>query len=332
MPPIQRRQLLVAASATLLPASLYTQGAAAQGPAQAWPNKPVRIVVPFAAGGTTDILARALAPELGRVFGQTFVVDNKPGAGGNVAGAEVVRTPPDGANLLITSSSAAVSKLLYKTMAYDPFTDLAPVTMAVSIPNVMVVPAASPDKSIADFIARAKANPGKLNFGSAGIGSSIHLSGELFKHLAKIDITHVPYRGAAPAMNDLIGNRLDVMFDTITVSTPHLRAGTTRALGVTSATPIPTLPDAPPIGTVVPGYVALSWFAFYAAAKTPGAILAKAAHDIEAALRHESVLARLTELGANVVGGSPASLAAAMVAEEKLWEPVIEAAGIKHSQ
>jgi tripartite-type tricarboxylate transporter receptor subunit TctC len=155
---------------------------------------------------------------------------------------------------------------------------------------------------------------------------------ELFCARAGVDVIHIPYRGAAPAMNDLIGNRLDVIFDTITVSTPHLRAGTTRALGVTSATPIPTLPDAPPIGSVVPGYVALSWFAFYAAAKTPDAILAKAAQDFETALRHESVMARLTELGANVVGGAPATLAAAMIAEEKLWAPVIEAAGIKHSQ
>ena len=321
---INRRGLL-ASTAALIAAPSIVRG-------QAWPSGQVRIVVGFPPGGAADIVARLAATRLAEIWKVSVVVDNKPGAGGNVAGAEVVRTPPDGANFLITSSSAAVSKLLYKTMNYDPFTDLAPVTMAVSIPNVMVVPAASPDKSIADFIARAKANPGKLNFGSAGIGSSIHLSGELFKHLAKVDITHVPYRGAAPAMQDLIGGRLDVIFDTITVSTPHLRAGTTRALGVTSATPIPTLPDAPPIGTVVPGYVALSWFAFYAAAKTPDPILAKAAQDIEAALRHESVLAKLTDLGANVVGGAPSTLAAAMVAEEKLWDPVIEAAGIKHSQ
>ncbi len=321
---INRRTLLASSAAMLAGPSIAR--------AQAWPSGQVRIVVGFPPGGAADIVARLVATRLADVWKVPVVVDNKPGAGGNVAGAEVVRTPPDGANLLITSSSAAVSKLLYKTMAYDPFTDLAPVTMAVSIPNVMVVPAASPDKSIADFIARAKANPGKLNFGSAGVGSSIHLSGELFKHLAKIDITHVPYRGAAPAMNDLIGGRLDVIFDTITVSTPHLRAGTTRALGVTSAEPIPTLPGAPPIGAVVPGYVALSWFAFYAAAKTPDTILAKAATDIEASLRHESVKAKLDDLGANVVGGAPATLAAAMVAEEKLWAPVIEAAGIKHSQ
>lgn len=320
----QRRHLLASAAALVTAPSLVR--------AQAWPTGQVRIVVGFPPGGATDIVARLAATRLTDIWNVPVVVDNKPGAGGNVAGAEIVRTPPDGGNFLITSSSAAVSKLLYKTMAYDPFADLAPVTMAVSIPNVMVVPAASPDKSIADFIARAKANPGKLNFGSAGVGSSIHLSGELFKHLARIDITHVPYRGAAPAMNDLIGGRLDVMFDTITVSTPHLRAGTTRALGVTSKDPIPSLPDVPPVGTVVPGYVATAWFAFFAAARTPDAILAKAARDFEAALRHPPVLAKLTELGASVVGGAPPTLAAAMAAEEKLWAPIIEAAGIKHSQ
>lgn len=320
----QRRHLLASAAALVTAPSLVR--------AQAWPTGQVRIVVGFPPGGATDIVARLAATRLTDIWNVPVVVDNKPGAGGNVAGAEIGRTPPDGGNFLITSSSAAVSKLLYKTMAYDPFADLAPVTMAVSIPNVMVVPAASPDKSIADFIARAKANPGKLNFGSAGVGSSIHLSGELFKHLARIDITHVPYRGAAPAMNDLIGGRLDVMFDTITVSTPHLRAGTTRALGVTSKDPIPSLPDVPPVGTVVPGYVATAWFAFFAAARTPDAILAKAARDFEAALRHPPVLAKLTELGASVVGGAPPTLAAAMAAEEKLWAPIIEAAGIKHSQ
>lgn len=321
---IRRRHVLTSAAALLAAPSIVH--------AQAWPGGQVRIVVGFPPGGAADIVARLAATRLPEIWNVPVVVDNKPGAGGNVAGAEIMRTPPDGANFLITSSSAAVSKLLYKTMAYDPFTDLAPVTMAVSIPNVMVVPAASPDKSVADFIARAKANPGKLNFGSAGVGSSIHLSGELFKHLAKIDITHVPYRGAAPAMNDLIGGRLDVMFDTITVSTPHLRAGKTRALGVTSKEPIPSLPNVQPVGSVVPGYAATAWFAFYAAAKTPDAILAKAARDFEAALRHPPVLARLTELGANVVGGAPATLAASMVAEEKLWAPIIEAAGIKHSQ
>ncbi len=319
-----RRALLAGASA-LLAAPAFAQ-------APAWPTRHVTIVVAFPAGGAADIVARLLGERLSQVWGQNVIVENRPGAGGNVAGASVARAEPDGHTFLITSSSAAVNQFLYKTMPYDPFADIAPVSLAVAVPNVMVVPAASPDKSIADFIARAKANPGKVNFASAGVGTSIHLAGELFKQLAKVDMAHVPYRGAAPAMNDLIGGRIDVMFDTLTVSMPQIRAGTVRALGVTSKEALASVPGAPPVGSVVPGYEVLSWFALYAPARTPSAIVTKASADIAEALKQPAIAARLADLGATAVGSTPEKLAETMRAEAALWGPVIRAAGIQPTE
>lgn len=288
----------------------------------------VRIIVAFPPGGAADIVARLLAERLREAWGGPVVVDNRAGAGGNVAGAELTRAEPDGYTLLITSQSIAVNRFLYARMPFDAMTDVAPVSMAIQVPNVMVVPAASPDRSVADFLARARASPGRLNFGSAGVGTSIHLAGELFKHLARVDMTHVPYRGAAPAMQDLLAGRLDVMFDTLTVSAGQIRQGALRALGVTTRTRAPTLPDVPPIADTLPGYDVASWFAFFAPGRTPAGITARRSHDIAAALRDSAVSARLAELGATPVGSTPEALAAAMRAEAALWEPIIRSANI----
>jgi tripartite-type tricarboxylate transporter receptor subunit TctC len=241
----------------------------------------------------------------------------------------VARADADGHHLLITSSAVAVNRFLYAKLPFDPVADLAPVSLVAVIPNLMVVPAGSPVRNVAEFIAMAKARPGALNYGSAGIGSSLHLIGELFKRSAGIDMRHVPYSGAAPAMNDLIAGRLDVMFDTATVSMSQLRGGTIRALGISTRERLPALPDVPPIADTVPDFDVGSWFALYYPAKTPREVVEKVSQDVHAALQHEAARRRLEDLGARIVASTSDALSRHMRAESDRWGVVIQEAGIR---
>jgi len=298
--------------------------------AQAWPNRNIRIVVAFPPGGAADIVTRHLTERLTREWGQAVIVENRGGAGGNLASAEVARTDPDGHTLLITSSAVAVNHLLYARMPLDTYKDLAPVGMGITVPNVMVVPANSLDKSAADLLARAKANPGKLTFGSAGIGSSIHMAGELFKYLAKVDMVHAPYRGAGPAMNDLIGGRLDVMFDTLTVSASQIRGGTIRPLGVSTKDPLPALPGVPTIAqSGLPDYRADNWFGLGAPAGTPQEVVDRLNAEVNKLVREPAFAEKLVSLGFQPTGGSVEEMKATIQRDRAKWKTVIDANNIR---
>ncbi|MDJ1159875.1 tripartite tricarboxylate transporter substrate binding protein [Chelatococcus sp. SYSU_G07232] len=298
--------------------------------AETYPARPVRLVVPFAAGGATDVIARTLADQIGKDWKQQLVVENKPGAGSNIGIEQVARAEPDGHTILIASIGLAVNRYLYKTLGYDPLASFAPVSLICHVPNVMAVPPDSPAKSVQDFIAKARAAPGKLTFASSGIGTSLHLSGELFQRMAGVKLTHVPYRGSAPALNDLMGGRVDVIFDNITSILPQVQGGTVRALAVTSARRVPAAQDLPTIAeSGVPGFDVSSWFALFAPAKTPADIVTKLQGASLAALAAPAVRKRLEDLGALVVGSSQAELTAHLQSEMDKWGKLIAEGGIK---
>jgi tripartite-type tricarboxylate transporter receptor subunit TctC len=306
--------------------------------AQAWPGKPVRIVVPFPAAGTTDIIARALAPELQRAFGQPFIVDNKPGAGGNSGSAEVAKSPPDGYTLLMgTVGTHAINPALYPKMPYDHVKDFAPITLCAGVPNVLVVNPASAEKynihSVPDLIRAAKANPGKLNFASSGNGTSIHLSAELFKSMTGTFMVHLPYRGSGPALIDLLGGSVDLMFDNLPSSLPHIKAGKLKALAVTSAVRSATVPDLPTIaeagGPSLKGFEASSWFGLLAPAGTPADVINRVQQEVAKSLASPAVKERLVSQGAIPSGITPAEFARHIDAETKKWAQVVKASGAK---
>src|SRR3954447_20860669 len=253
--------------------------------AQTWPSRFVRIVVPFPPGGGTDAIARIVSAQLSVQWGQQVVVENKGGGATNIGTEMVARAEPDGYTLLLQSMPLAVNRFLFASLAYDPLAALAPVSLLCDYPNVMAVPMSSPARSVGDFIAYAKANPGKVTFASSGHGTSVHLSGELFKRMTGIDILHVPYRGAGPALNDLLPGRVDVMFNNIGAVLPLIQAGKLRGLGVTTAKRTPAAPDWPPLAELgVPGFDVSSWYAILAPAKTPPDIIAKLHADTVAAI------------------------------------------------
>ncbi len=328
MQPTRRRDLLLWGCALSLPGALRAQGA--------WPTKPVRIVVPFPAGGTTDILARALAPELGRVFGQTFIVDNKPGAGGNLGAAEVARAAPDGHTLLMgTVGTHGINQSLYPKLPYDPVKDFVPITLVAGVPNVLVMNPAKAEalkiNSVPDLIRHAKANPGKLNMASSGNGTSIHLSGELFKTMTGTYLLHFPYRGSGPAVLDLIGGTMDLMFDNLPSSLPHIKAGKLKALAVTSAQRSAALPELPTIAEAanLKGYEASSWFGLLAPAGTPPDIVARLQQETAKALNTAALKERLLSQGAIPSGMPSAEFASMINAETKKWAQVVKASGAK---
>lgn len=304
----------------------------------AWPTKPVRIVVPFTAAGTTDILARALAPELQRVFGQPFVVDNKPGAGGNLGAAEVAKSAPDGYTLLMgTVGTHAINPALYPKMPYDHVKDFAPITLVAGVPNVLVVNPGFAQKngiqSVADLVKVAKAQPGRLNFASSGNGTSIHLSGELFKTLTGTFMVHFPYRGSGPALIDLMGGNTDLMFDNLPSSMAHIKSGKLKALAVTSAQRSAALPDVPTVaeagGSALASYEATSWFGLFAPAGTPTDVVQRLQQETAKALGSPAIKERLLSQGAIPSGNTPAEFAKLIDQETKKWAAVVKASGAK---
>lgn len=300
----------------------------------AWPDKPVRIVVPFAPGGTTDILARAVAPELSKAFSQQFVVDNKAGAGGNV-GAEIVsKSAPDGYTLLMgTVGTHGINKALYHKLPYDPQKDFAPITLVAGVPNVMVVNAekarALDINTVNDFIKYAKAHPGQLNMASSGNGTSIHLAGELFKSMTGIYMTHIPYRGSGPALMDLVGGSMDVMFDNLPSSMQQIKGGKLKALAVTSAQRSSALPDIPTVAEAagLKGYEASSWFGLLAPAGTPSDIVHRIQREVAKALGTPAVREKLLAQGAIPGGNTPEEFTRMIDAEIRKWAKVVKDSG-----
>ncbi len=297
--------------------------------AQAWPAKPLRIIVPFSAGGNTDILARLIGQELTRSLGQPVVVENKPGAAGNIGADYVAKSPPDGYTYVMgTVGTHAINASLYRKMPYDTVKDFAPVTLIASVPNVLVVYPPLPVNSVSDLIAYARANPGKLYFASSGAGTSIHLSGELFKTMTGVDITHVPYKGSAPAVTDLIGGQVQLMFDNLPTSLPYIKAGKLRALAITSATRTPALPELPTmIESGLAGFDIGSWFGVFAPAGTPKEIITRVNADIQKSMQTQEMRDKLLQLGAQPVGLGPEAFAAHVKAEMARWAKVVKESG-----
>jgi tripartite-type tricarboxylate transporter receptor subunit TctC len=326
---IDRRRVTRLFASALAPV-LIGAPAFAQAPSpSAWPSRFVRLVVPFPAGGGTDAVARILANRLSEVWGQQMVIENKGGAGSNIGADAVARSEPDGYTVLIGSLPLAVNRYLYSSLTYDALTDFAPVTLICLYPNLMVVPNSSPAKSVPEFIAHAKANPGKITFASSGTGTSTHLSGELFKRMTGIEMTHVPYRGVAPALNDVIPGRVDVMFNTMAGVLQQARSGQLRGLAVTTAKRFPTAPEFPTVAESVPGFDVSSWYAFLVPVKTPAEIVKKLHADTVAILREPAIKSKLEQVGVMAIGSTPEELAVQLKSETEMWGPVIKAAGIK---
>ena len=325
--PIRRRSLVAFAAAALAARSLRAQGA--------WPSRTVRVVVPFAPGGTTDILARALAPELAKAFGQGFIVDNRAGAGGNLGADLVAKSPPDGYTLVMgTVGTQAINPSLYPKMPYDAAKDFAPVTLVAGVPNVLVMnPAKAKAAGISDvrsLIAYARANPGKLNMASSGNGTSIHLAGELFKSMTGTYMVHFPYKGSGPALLDLVGGTMDLMFDNLPSALPHVKAGKLVALAVTSSERSAALPDVPTVAEAgVKGFEATSWFGLLAPAGTPADIVQRIQQESAKALASPALKERLLSQGAIPGGMPPAEFGRFIATETKKWAAVVKSSGAK---
>jgi tripartite-type tricarboxylate transporter receptor subunit TctC len=324
---LDRRRFVALSSALALAPILGPHVVRAQA---AWPSRFVKLIVPFAAGGAADIIARTISNRLSEVWSQQVVVENRGGGGANIGTAAVAQSDPDGYTMLLSSVGQAINRFLYPSLTYDPVADFAPVSLICLQPNIMVVPNASPAKSVKDFIAHAKANPDKISYGSGGIGTSVHLCGELFKRMTGIEMRHVPYRGAGPAMQDVVAGRIDVIFDNLTGGLPQVQGGSARGLAVTTARRSAAAPDIPTLAeSGVPGFDVSAWFAFYLPARTPPDIVRKASADIDAALKHPPVRQRLEALGGDIVGGPPEKLSAFLKSEIDKWGPLIREANIK---
>jgi tripartite-type tricarboxylate transporter receptor subunit TctC len=321
---LPRRQFLhLAAGAAVLPA------ASRIARAQAYPSRPARIVVPFAAGGATDIIARLIGQWLSERLGQQFVIENRPGAGSNIGTEVVVNAPPDGYTLLLVGASSAINATLYEKLSFNFLRDIAPVSGIISIPFIMAVNPSFPAKTVSEFIAYARANPGKVNMASGGNGTAGHLSGELFKMMAGINMVHVPYRGEAPALTDMLGGQVQAMFGTMPASIEYVRAGKLRPLAVTSARRSELLPDLPTVGDFVPGYETSALQGVGAPRNTPAEIINKLNKEINAGLADPKIKTRVADMGGTVLAGSPADFGKLIADETEKWGKVVKFSGAK---
>jgi tripartite-type tricarboxylate transporter receptor subunit TctC len=293
-----------------------------------YPTRPVRWVVTYPPGGGTDITARIVGQWLSERLGQQFIIENKPGAGNNIGTESVVNAPPDGYTLMLVNPANAINATLYPKLSFNFLRDIAPVAGIMRVPNVMEVNPSVPAKTVAEFIAYAKANPGKINWASSGNGTSVHLSGELFKIMAGVQLTHVPYRGSAPALTDMISGTVDVMFDNMPPSLPHIRAGKLRALAVTTSMRSDALPDVPTVAETVPGYEASAFYGVGVPKGTPPEIIDKLNKEINAGLADPKIKARLAELGGMLIPGSPADFGKLVADETDKWAKVIKTGGV----
>jgi tripartite-type tricarboxylate transporter receptor subunit TctC len=296
---------------------------------QDYPAKPVKWIVPYPPAGTTDVLARMVAQWLTEKMGQPFVVENRPGAGNNIGTEAVIKSPPDGYTMLLVNPANGINATLYKNLNFNFIRDIAPVAGLVRTPNVMEVTNSLPVKTVKEFIDYCKANPGKINMASSGGGTSVHLSGELFKFMTGCDMVHVPYKGAGPALVDLIGGQVHVLFDNLPSSIGHIRGGRLRALGVTSEGREPSLPGVPTVGETVPGYEATAWFGVGMPKGTPREIINKVNAEINRALADPKMRERLAELGGRPIAGTPEDFGRVIAAETAKWEKVVTASGAK---
>jgi tripartite-type tricarboxylate transporter receptor subunit TctC len=320
---LRRRFLHLAAGAVALPAVSRIAGA------QNYPARPVRIIVGFSAGGPNDILARLIGEWLSERLGQPFIIENRPGAGSNLATEAVVRAPPDGYTLLLVGSPNAINATLYDKLNFNFVRDILPIASFIRGALVMVVHPSVPAQTVPEFIAYAKENPGKPSYGSGGVGGITHITPELFKMMAGVNIVHVPYRGVATALTDLLGGQVQVLFANPAQSIPYIRAGKLRALAITTATRSEALPDIPTVGEFVPGYEASSFFGFGAPRNTPAEIIDKLNKEINAGLADPKIGARISDLDGTVLGGSPADFEKLIAEETEKWGKVIRAANIK---
>jgi tripartite-type tricarboxylate transporter receptor subunit TctC len=303
-------------------------GASTSAVADDYPARPIKWVVGYPAGGTTDILARLIGQWLSEHLGAQIIIENRPGAGNNIGTEAVINAPPDGYTVLLVNPANGINASLYRKLNFDFIRDIAPVAGLTRVPNVMEVNPAVPAKTVQEFIDYAKANPGKINWASSGNGTSVHLSGEMFKMMTGVDLLHVPYRGAAPALTDLISGQVQVMFDNMPSSIEHIRAGKLRALGVTTSKRSPALPDVPTVADTVPGYEASAWFGMGAPKGTPPEVVNKLNKAINAALADPNIQARLADLGGIVMAGTPADFGQVIVEETEKWGKVVKAAGV----
>jgi tripartite-type tricarboxylate transporter receptor subunit TctC len=297
--------------------------------AETYPSRPVHLIVFYAAGGGNDIIARLMGQWLSERLGQSFVIENRPGGGGNTGTEYVVRAAPDGYTLLLSSTANVVNSTLYNNLDFDFVRDIAPVASISYEPNIMVVNPSVPAKTIPEFIAYAKANPGKINFGSAGIGSSQHMSGELFKMMAGIDMTHIPFRGTAPALQNLLGGQIQLMYASMPATLEHVRSGRLVALGVTIPKRSDVLPDVPSISEFLPGFDAEVYYGICAPKDTPADVVERLNKEINAGLADPQFKGRLTELGSAVLPGSPADFGKFLANESEKWAKVVKFANIK---